>query len=159
MATCDSLPGRSRSFQTSFLSIDRAAWSVSITGIPDDQVFLNRSLLPVFAYEPALRGVCTSVLPPFAQVAPLGTVPSSGQLEVAARQRALPSAVVARLNYLQGYVVASGGSIVLGTPMHVLSINWDSPPDCNGNGINDYAEVILGITPDADHDLIPDDCP
>jgi hypothetical protein len=43
--------------------------------------------------------------------------------------------------------------------MHVLSINWDSPPDCNGNGINDYAEVILGITPDADHDLIPDDCP
>jgi hypothetical protein len=158
-ATCDTLSGRSRSFTTPFLSVDRAPWSISIAGTPGDQVFLNRSVVPVFQYDAASLGVCTSQLPPFAQVAPLGVVPGSGTLTVATRQRLLPSDVIARMNYLQGYVVTSQGATVLASPMHVLTLNWDSLPDCNGNGINDYAEVIAHVTPDADNNLIPDDCP
>jgi len=75
------------------------------------------------------------------------------------RQGLLPNNVLARVNFLQGYVLEPGGATVLGNPMHTLSLNWNSLPDCNGNGIQDYAEVIAGVTPDLDHDLIPDDCP
>jgi hypothetical protein len=130
-----------------------------VDGTPGDQVFLNRSTAPVFQYEPTLSGVCTSRLPPFPIVPPLGIVPASGSLSVDSRQRLLPDSVVARVYYLQGYVIDSAGTTFLGSPMHVLSLNWNSLPDCNGNGINDYAEVILGITPDLNHDLKPDGCP
>jgi hypothetical protein len=155
----DFLPGTARRFVTPFRSVDRERCSLSIVGVPGDLVFLNRSLAPVFQYEPTLSGVCTSLLPPFPAVAPIGSVPASGSLAVDVRQRLLPDSVVARVHYLQGYVVDAAGATFLGSPLHVLSLNWDSLPDCNGNGINDYAEVIAGITPDLDHDLKPDGCP
>lgn len=155
----DLIPGTGRVLEMPAISVDRARWIISVAGVPGDQVFLNRSLVPVFQFEPTLSGVCTSLLPPFLQVTPLGVVPASGSLNVTARQRLLPNGVLARVNYLQGYVKDSGATTVLGSPMHVLSLNWNSRPDCNGNGIQDFAEVILGITPDVDHDLIPDGCP
>lgn len=158
-AACDFLPGAARRFQMPYLSIDRAPWNLSVAGVPADQIFLNRSLAPVFQYEPALSGVCTSVLPPFATVAPAGVLPASGMLAVSLRQRLLPEDVLARVHYLQGWVIEAGGAIVLGSPMHVVSLNWSSLPDCNANGIQDYAEVILGVTPDVDHNLVPDGCP
>jgi hypothetical protein len=155
----DQLPGTARTFGLASISADRTNWSLFATGLAGDQIFLNRSSAPVFQYEPALSGVCTSVLPPFAQVAPFGIVPASGSLTVSVRQRLLPESVIAQLYFLQGYVIETGGATVLGSPMHALKLNWNSPPDCNGNGIQDYAEVILGLTPDVDHDLIPDGCP
>jgi hypothetical protein len=158
-AVCDFLPGAARSLEVPFLSLDRAPWSLTLSGRPRDALFLNRSLAPVFQYEPALSGVCTSRLLPFPSSSPLGLVPLSGSLALDVSQRPLPDGVVAQLNYLQGYVVDPAGTTTLGTPQHVLSLNWNSLPDCNANGINDYAEVIAGITPDANHDLEPDGCP
>jgi hypothetical protein len=157
--TCDFLPGAARVFDLAYLSADRAPWSVSVTGIAGDQVFLERSTSPVFQYEPSLSGVCTSVLPPFATGTPAGILPATGSLRVSVRQRLLPDGLLARPYYLQGRVIESGGATVLGSPLHVLSLDWNSLPDCNANGIQDYAEVIAGITPDADHDLVPDGCP
>lgn len=155
----DVLPGAARSFIAPSVSVDRTGWILSVAGSPGDQVFLNRSLVPVFQYEPTLSGVCTALVPPFAEVTPLGVVPASGSIDVMVRQRSLPDGVLARINYLQGFVKDASAATVLGSPMHVLSLNWNSLPDCNGNGIQDYAEVIFGITPDADHDLVPDGCP
>lgn len=155
----DLLPGLARSFQLASVSVDRAPWALAIDGTPGDQVFLNRSTAPVFQYEPTLSGVCTSRLPPFPSTSALGVVPATGQLTLSVPQRLLPDNVVMRLHFLQGYSIEPAGAIVLGSPMHVLSLNWNSLPDCNGNGINDYAEVIAGVTPDLDHDLKPDGCP
>ena len=56
-------------------------------------------------------------------------------------------------------MIETGGATVLGSPMHVLSLNWNAAPDCNAYGIQDYARVIAGITPDVDHGLKPDGCP
>jgi hypothetical protein len=155
----ETLPGSARSFEAPEFSSDRSGWAVAVRGRPGDQVFLNRSLTPVFEYEAALSGVCTSVLPPFATTTPLVTLSGTGNAMLAVRQHLLPDDVVARVYFLQGYVVDGNGATILGSPMHTLTLNWNSLPDCNGNGIDDYAEVILGLTPDADHDLVPDDCP
>lgn len=157
--TLDVLPGSARRIVLAPLSVDRAPWSVSASGIAGDQLFLERGFAPVFQYVASLSGVCTAVLPPFTQVTPAGMLPASGSLHLTLRQRLLQDGQIARVNYLQLRVLESGGAGVLGNPQHVLSLNWDSPPDCNGNGINDYAEVIAGVTPDLDHDLKPDGCP
>ena len=137
----------------------KTPWSVSVIGTAGDQVFLNRSFAPEFLYEPTLSGVCTSLLPPFTYAGPTVVLPASGKATVGVRQGLLPDNLLARMSFLQGYVLEPGGTTVLGSPMHVLTLNWNSLPDCNGNGIQDYAEVIAGITPDVNHDLIPDDCP
>jgi hypothetical protein len=155
----DMLAGTARAFGLMTISPDRAPWSLSASGVPGDQAFLNRSLAPVFQFEPAFSGVCTSVLPPFTYAGPTAVLPVSGKATVKMRQGLLPDNLLARVSFLQGYVLEPGGATVLGNPMHTLSLNWNSLPDCNGNGIQDYAEVIAGITPDLDHDLIPDDCP
>ena len=32
-------------------------------------------------------------------------------------------------------------------------------PDCNGNGLSDYVDIVLGTSPDADGNSVPDECP
>lgn len=152
------LPGTARVFDLATITADRIPWTLAVAGVAGDQVFLHRSLDPVFQYEPALSGVCTAQLPPFATVAPAGILPGSEPIAFQVRQRLLPDDVPARVYWLQGRVIESGGASVLGSPMHALSLNWSAPPDCNGNGIQDYFEVLFNLTPDADHDLVPDDC-
>jgi len=40
----------------------------------------------------------------------------------------------------------------------LLSV-WDGPfEDCNGNGVNDIADIVTGVLPDADGDGVPDEC-
>jgi hypothetical protein len=157
--TIDFLAGTSRTFATPSLSVDRNPWTVSIHGAPGDTAYLNRSTTPIFRFDPSLSGVCTSLVPPFALNAPIGVAPHSGSFTTSVRQRALPVGEIARLYSIQGFVVNAHAATILGTPRLAVSLNWDAPPDCNGNGINDYAEVIAGVTPDANHDLVPDNCP
>ena len=38
-------------------------------------------------------------------------------------------------------------------------LDRESGPDCNGNGVQDYIDVIEGLAPDLNHNLIPDTCP
>ena len=52
------------------------------------------------------------------------------------------------------------------TPTHIdggwndlgWNLFWDVCNDCNGNGIDDYQDILDGTSLDCDNDLLPDEC-
>jgi len=87
-------------------------------------------------------------------VQPLAVLPSGATLRLP-----LPPNVVRRRYFVQPFCVKAAGGVRVATPLHTLVLNPDTGPDCNNNGLQDYLEVVLGLVPDANHNLIPDTCP
>jgi hypothetical protein len=46
----------------------------------------------------------------------------------------------------------------LSGPLHLYILNRDVGPDCNGNEISYYVDVIEGLAPDLNGNPIPDTC-
>jgi len=59
---------------------------------------------------------------------------------------------------LQTLADSGRGPRVLSAARHVLLLNPRVGPDCDGNGLSDYLEIVLGLAADLDHDLVPDVC-
>jgi hypothetical protein len=51
------------------------------------------------------------------------------------------------------------GSVYLGSGAATLVIDHTAGPDCDGDGVNDFVEVIDDPSTDVNHNLIPDTCP
>ena len=82
----------------------------------------------------------------------------SGALNGSVPAPDLPAGSLLRRQFAQVPVRATVG-VYLGSPAVLLLLDRDSGPDCNGNGVTDFLDVIEGVSADANHNLIPDTCP
>ncbi len=148
--------GTARELWTSRVVFDESTWTVWVTADPGDQVWLQIATRPSFFLEPSIPGV---QLAHNAQAPPLfgGVVPSSGQLQI---QFAPPNLTtdIGRVFYLQGVGRDLPGNAWLGSPMHVLLLDVEPPPDCNGNQQSDLFDVLAGFSFDCGRNLVPDEC-
>lgn len=152
--------GAARSFSIPRTVVSDASTIVMTTkGAPGDRVHLARSDATDFRPVSApTTGVLLLASPVALNAGALGTIPGSGTLNIPLTfsDVALPLSAIVR--YHQGRVWPSSGGSRLGTPFHVLVLDRQALPDCNGNGINDYVDVIQTPASDCIRDLIPDSC-
>jgi hypothetical protein len=151
-----SLPGPARVMTIApLVKGDLGAWSVNASGAAGDRDYLLASLSPGFQITPAFHGAWlelrSALLPPFL----LGT---GASIATSAPAPDLAPGSLFERRFTQLATRASG-QVYLGSAAVLLLIDRDSGPDCNGNGLNDFVEVIENPASDANHNLIPDGCP
>ena len=153
------VPGPARQSWVRTTSDDQAPVTFSASGLDGDEIFLRFGSAGGF-FLSAQQGVWTVKGGGFTLQGsePLGVVNSSGSLNGQVFLPALPPSEVKRRYLVQGYAVDSSGHVRFATPSSVLSLNGDSLPDCNGNGIQDYWETIDDSTLDLNNNFIPDEC-
>ena len=144
------------------LNFPSVAWwgrpgKATFHGAAGDVVYHLKSLSTRFQVLPE-SGVL-HVAPPLPFPAPEGTVPSSNRLVTQLDFTSLSPTPITAAVAVQGFAFAASGRRRLANVRHQLAIDPTSGPDCNGNGINDYVDLLAGFSSDADGDLIPDECP
>ncbi len=95
---------------------------------------------------------------PLLPLLPLGTADAGGALSA---DVAMPD-VTGGSGSLEMFVqVLSSGNYGLtpGSSAKVCILDRDSGPDCDGNGLNDFVQILESPGQDANHNLIPDGCP
>ena len=137
---------------------DNADWSLSISGQVGDRIYLPGNRVQGMRFMPSLFGVWLIGQP--TEPGPLlGVVPSSGVLAAQKFIQDVPLPLTQRTIFSQVVAVDSAGKRILGPPTVRIVLNRESGPDCNANGVQDYIEIIEGLVPDLNHNLIPDTCP
>lgn len=152
-------PGPARKLSpTQAVASDNSIWSLSISGSNGDRIYLPGSRTLGFSWVPSTGGVWLIGVPT-GPTQLLGLVPSTGVL---AAQKAVPDVplpLTHRAVFSQVVAADSANERFLGAPAARIVLNRESGPDCNGNGVQDYVEILEGLVPDVNHNLIPDTCP
>jgi predicted outer membrane repeat protein len=148
--------GEARHAATIRMAFDGSDLHVTVAGVPGDKVWLRVATQPAWRFQASIPGVhlvANAHLP----LASAGVIPGSGSLTFS-----LPIADLVgqadRVLYLQALGFDAFGDAWLGSPMHALVLDLNSPPDCNGNQQSDLADTILGTSPDCGPNLVPDSC-
>lgn len=149
-----------RTFTTAPIQGDGAGWTVDVTGLPGDRVFLLRALRPHFKVLPhPTTGIfLVPAFPPLVAWEPGQVIGASGALTIQTGFAPLPAGQSHAKVFLQGYVLGQQGSSQLGSPMNVLVLNGDGQPDCDADAVNDLSAVLDGAVADVDQNLVPDGC-
>lgn len=150
------ITGTHRTLQASALASDAAQVTITVTGRPGDRFYLARSFDMGFASANVFHGVW--MLYPQAQAFARSVVPASGVLTMQVQNLDVTGALHG-LEVLQGWCVDATGQIVLTGAAHVELFDAGSGPDCDGNGVDDYVDLITGTSADANQNGIPDGCP
>lgn len=133
--------------------------SVQFTGQPGDRFFLASGARPDFRYvstELGMRLLAKGFfLPDFAPV----TIPASGSVVVSVPMPITLAGQVGTVHHLQAWVLTATNDVRWSNPLQYLAIDPAAGPDCNGNGVDDFLDVIQGTGPDLNENLIPDTCP
>jgi len=135
------------------------AYTVEVHGDPGDATSVVRASRPRWSFVPAADSV--RLLPEIVPHAyPPATIPPSGELLLDVGFAALPAGVGWRTAYAQGVVRDPiGGGWHFGNGLGVLELAPGSGPDCDGNGVNDFVDVVFDPLADTNHNLVPDACP
>lgn len=150
------IPGLAPELQIDPLMGWSAPSDATILGEVGDRVFLlssfdpkNRWLLPL-----GVQHLTVSLpLPPM-----VGVVGGSGSLVAPPNFSHLSVSLAPGPVAVQAFSLAADGKRHLSGVRHVLAFDEVSLPDCNGNGVNDYVDILTGASADADQNLIPDEC-
>lgn len=88
----------------------------------------------------------------------VGTANGSGALSIPITTPSLPAGSGSLRAILQ---VASSNffGVTPGSSQTLLVLDRQSGPDCDGDGLNDFIELIENPSLDANHNLVPDGCP
>ena len=143
---------------TPLVQADLSTAAVSYHGGVGEQALMLGSLAPAFALSPVVHGtwlVQRSMLLP---IVALGATDGQGNLAATLAIPDLPAGSLLQRRHLQS-AVRSQGMIWLGSQASTVILDRDSGPDCDGNGVSDFVDVVLGTVSDANHNLIPDSCP
>jgi hypothetical protein len=149
-------PGEARELTTARMLFDGSQWNVTVNGVPGDQVWLRFASRPEHRFQSSIPGLHAVKNAPVPLIA-AGVIPASGQLVLTLPLTDLvgqPDRVI----YAQGFGFDAQGKAWLGSPMHTLVLDLNSPPDCNGNLLSDLADTLLGFSPDCGPNLVPDEC-
>lgn len=133
---------------------DLGSWTVSFQGDPNDKAYLLTSLPSGFQIAPAFHGAWLVLRSALLPVQFLGI----GNLVTSVPAPDLTPGSLLERRWSQVAVRASG-SVYLGSGAVLLLLDRDSGPDCDGNGLNDFVQVIESPAQDANQNLIPDVCP
>jgi hypothetical protein len=153
------LAGPARSSRvTPAVQADLALWSIDYQGAPGEHALLLSSLEPAHVLAPVFHGTWLVRRVQLLPVQQLGITGGTGSLVTSLATGDLPAGSLVRKLCVQS-AVRNSGSVWLGSQASLLLLDRDSGPDCNGNGVNDFVDVVLGTVPDANHNLIPDSCP
>jgi hypothetical protein len=134
---------------------DLGSWSVSCSGTSVDTDYLLTSFAPGFQIAPVFHGAWLVLR---AALQPLTLLGNGASVSTSVPTPDLPPGSLLERRFVQLGTRASG-QVYLGSAAVLLLIDRDSGPDCDGDGLNDFAEVILNAGADANHNLIPDSCP
>jgi hypothetical protein len=137
---------------------DLSSWTIAYDGAPSEQALLLSSLEPAQVIAPAFHGAWLVRRAQLAAIQPLGLTSASGSLATALATGDLPAGSLLQKRCVQ-VAARNSGSAWLGSQASLLILDRDSGPDCNGNGVSDFVDILLGTAPDANHNLIPDTCP
>lgn len=168
------LPGAARiATITPSVGSDASTWTVSFQNAPNDRVYFPAATLPDFVTTG--HGAWLEYFRTPESALFLGTAGAAGTLTATPATPDLvpgPLDPICQLTYAQ---VASNliSDLVpnhrhprpwfsfeaLGSSSVLVVIDRNSLPDCNGNGVNDFVEVLEGTAADANDNLIPDGCP
>jgi hypothetical protein len=107
---------------------------------------------------PPLHGVWLAVRAALLPLQFLGVASSTGGLSASVSMPDLPVGSLYERRFAQVASIRSG-TAYLGTGYMLLLLDRDSGPDCDGDGLCDFVEVIEAPGLDANHNLIPDSCP
>lgn len=153
------LPTKARSVQAESLVVADQSLDVTYQGEPLDTVWVSLSAEAGHFFQAGSWGVWLTGYPSFIPKSPLGAASPLGDLSFQLHGTHLAPGSARRELVFQGLAAATWGHRFLSGARHVLVLSPTVGPDCNGNGVSDYLDVIQGTSPDANHNLIPDECP
>jgi hypothetical protein len=153
------LQGTRKKLAAPWLAGDASALPLSLTAQAGDAFHFLFARGPGFMPQPSVNGVW-AVPPPVGAAAPLlGIVAAGGTLQVPLQIRDLGGSPVATRYFGQGHCEDGSGTQWLTSPLHVVVLDRNGLPDCNGNGQLDLVDILEGLAPDTNNNLIPDPCP
>lgn len=132
--------------------------TVTVIGSPNEAVYLTSSNAAQWHWTPLNSGVFWLPFPAYFPVEPDGIIPASGVLDLQARLPDLPVGVDTGLATIQGLVIAPDATRRLTHPVHIVLVRASSPPDCNGDQMNEYIQLMSGTAGDCNLNLLPDAC-
>ena len=155
--TSNTIAGTARKFSAATVTREKSIWNVTFSGVPGDRIVIEYATSAAFGIPALPAG---ALLVPFGSpvIRVAGVVPASGTLVVPVRTGSIAGQGSGSFSFLQGMVTDTSGALWYGSPMQRVTFNIDGLSDCNGNALQDVLEVVQGLAPDADHDLVPDSC-
>jgi predicted outer membrane repeat protein len=150
--------GASRSVRGPRIVADASAPTLTFHGTTGDQMIQQGSSQPDFHLVPTQSGF-RLVLPPLSDLTtPVTVVAPSGDVTAPLPIADLQGPTVGVVSWTQARADDAQGTTFLASPLDLVVLNRNSLPDCNGNGVLDYFDVLEGTSADCDHDLVPDEC-
>lgn len=151
-------PGNARTLRAARVASDNSTVSLTITGIPGEQILFCDSFVANFAIVPYLVGTWLVKAPAFfGRRDFLGVQSSSGSTVLPFLSADLVSSSAAWTT-IECLSLGAPGTAALSDPELQVLIQRAAPPDCNGNGVNDFLDVLEGTSPDINSNLVPDEC-
>lgn len=164
------LPGAARRLQAPTSGVEGTLATLLLSGQSGDRVYLLAAERPGFRLLlPALTGYLL-VDPPLHGARYLGTIPSGGQLSLSIPLSKLEPDQLSRRLHLQALFRSTSGQSIasswrglqyLDRLFHDCLSGYDpggSFDDCDGNGIPDDCDILLGTYVDCDGNEVPDVC-
>lgn len=154
------LPFDARAIDVQALSRDATNLSISVTGKAGDAFFLEAGERAGLIFGSGTQGAWT-IAPPYPQLAqptPFFVCPADGTFTTSVALPDLGATSFASASFLQARVVDGLGNPIEASPFHLLVLDHQALPDCNGNGALDLFDVLEHASPDVDNNLNPDSC-
>lgn len=156
--TSEALPGPTPVLLAPRLAVAGGTASLVLGGVPGDEVRVARRPRGDFRYWALARGVWFLPFPSPLAVIPEALVPALGTAFLDVTLSSVPSR--AALLHLQSHHTPLSGPARVSPGRVVVLIDPTPVPgqDCNGNGVLDLIDLLLGNAQDFDANLIPDSC-
>jgi len=152
--------GAARTFKAPTIVSDRSQISVTVEGEPGDRAWLLQSSTPTWALPSPLNGVWLAGNPAVTGLpgAPL-TLGANGLGAIVRRTGEVSSPDVGRIVYMQGLAAGTNPSMKApATPFALLVLDRAAAPDCDGNAVLDYLDLLEGAAEDCQSDFLLDAC-
>ncbi len=150
------IAGSARKLAANAVQSDALALVATFTGQPGDKVWFELAPRDGFHANFGDAGVWIPRYP-----SPLGfagTVGASGTLSIHVDLASLGASTVTRALFGQALAIDATGKRFLSTPIQVQVLGEHAGPDCDGDGVDDFVQVVNGTVPDVNHDLVSDIC-